>query len=135
MSTPGEIYKNTLTASQINCDLYKQYLAQKNDLQNKLLNVSTNNTTDSRKSYYEEEVIQRLKGWNKLFMLLFSFLAVGLAIALFLAENSLSVFSKIAIIAALFFYNYYTMYFVKKIMKLFSYMTIFIPKNIYKSKF
>jgi hypothetical protein len=135
MTTPGEIYKNTLVSSQINCDLYSKYLAQKTDLQNKLLNVSTNNTTDSRKSYYEQEVIQNLKGWNKLFMLLFTFLAVGLSIALFLAPNSLSIFSKIAIISALFFYNYYTMYFAKKIMKLFSYITIFIPKNIYKSKF
>ena len=104
MSTSGDIYLKSLNASQINCDLYSQYLAQKTDLQNQILNLSTNNTTDDRKSYYQEEVIQKLKGWNKLFLLLFTFLATGLSIALFLTPNSLSIFSKIAIILAMFFY-------------------------------
>lgn len=135
MSTSGDIYLKSLNASQINCDLYSQYLAQKTDLQNQILNLSTNNTTDDRKSYYQEEVIQKLKGWNKLFLLLFTFLATGLSIALFLTPNSLSIFSKIAIILAMFFYNYYNMYFAKKIMKSFSYITLLIPKNIYKSKY
>jgi hypothetical protein len=133
MSTPGEIYKKSLDASQINCDLYKKYLAQKTDLQNQILNASEDNSTDGRKSYYQLQVMDNLKYWNKLFLLLFTFLAVGLSVALFLTPNSLSLFSKLAIIFALFFYNYYNMYFAKKIMRLTSYVTMFIPKNIYKS--
>jgi hypothetical protein len=133
MSTPGEIYKNSLNASQKNCDLYSEYLAKKTDLQNQILIASEGNSTDDRKSYYQLQVMDNLKYWNKMFLLLFGFLAVGLSIALFLTPNSLSLFSKVAIIFALFFYNYYNMYFAKKIMKLASYVTTIIPKNIYKS--
>lgn len=126
-----EDYNNAVKETRIVQSLNDEYRHKIKIMQDNLLTRRTNRTTNNRKSYYEDQQIQNLHAWKKLFKIIFYILTITLAIALFISPSSLSISKKIIIIILLALYPFYILFIAKYVMKTYSGVMFLLPKNVY----
>ena len=124
-------YSNTLKDTTIVQNLNDELEQKVFIMQNALLKHRTTNTTNNRKTYYEEQQIQNLYAWKKIFKYVFYLVVACLAIALLVSPSSLSFPKKIIIIIVLALYPFYILFIAKYVMKMYSKIIFLLPKNVY----
>ncbi len=127
-------YLNTaIINSKHTLELYNRYLEENESLTNKLKDSRGDILTNDRKTYYETDALDRLKGWYKLIWYIYYLLVLVLIIAYFLTPNDLTIVAKIAILVVFLFYPYYISILINYIYSVFKNIYNNLPKNVYNN--
>jgi predicted DNA-binding protein YlxM (UPF0122 family) len=110
-------------------DLYNKYKSENRELEKKLKNKSSDTLTNDRKSYYEDEGLNRLKIYYYFFLFVYIFIVVVFILSIFLVKTEVKVTSRIFILILLILYPFVCYWFVLLLHKLFEYIKRFFPMN------
>ena len=105
---------------------------------NQVLNLKVKETqgdilTNSRKTYYQTEALERLELWHKFFLSIFYIIVIILCLSFAFAPHNLSTIKCIVISVLIIFYPFYINYLVEWIYGLWNSFKKIIPKNVYNN--
>ena len=114
-------------------DLFNKYETEKDHIdKEKDFYVKTKNTSD-RKTYYENQQIETLKKWNKVFFVLYWILFCILAVVLLFIKGMFRDVKTWILLFILIGYPFAASYVLKFIRSITSFLMGFFPKNVYKT--
>jgi hypothetical protein len=131
--TINNLYNTTLLNSKNGDILLTNYNEQNDLIDNKITNMYGSILTNDRKTYYENEAIQKLESWYKLFWYIYYLLVLVFFISIFLVPSSYSYLTKISLFLIILFYPYYIHYIVGFIYYIYRETKRIIPKNVYNN--
>jgi len=114
-------------------DLYKKYNQENNDIENKFKTTVSDTLTNDRKTYYEDEVLTRLKNYYYFFMFIYIFIVFVFFISIFLVESNFRLSRRIFILLLLIIYPFICYFSYQLIEKTFNYFKSYLPNNVYKT--
>jgi hypothetical protein len=121
-----------------NIDILKNELtnyASENIQQNALEKLNANKNkgiTNNRKSYYEAQQYDILVSWAKTFRAIYYVLALMIILILFLSQNSFGLYFRIFLTVCFIIYPFVIDIIYSFIVRVWSYITVFFPHNVYK---
>lgn len=125
-------YLNTaLINSNYTKELLKEYTTKNEELSVQLRNSQGDILTNDRKTFYENDALDRLQLWYKVWWYMYYLLVIVFVIAIFLSPSETSFIKKAIIFILLFFYPLYIDYLVRCIYGLFTSFTNNLPKSVY----
>jgi hypothetical protein len=114
-------------------DLYGKYKKENDDIENKFKSTVSDTITNDRKTYYEDQVLDRLQNYYYFFMFIYIFIVIVFLVALFLVDSEFKLRTRIVIFILLILYPFIC-YFIYQIgEKIINYVNSFLPKNVYKN--
>jgi hypothetical protein len=133
IKTEMKIYDGLLINFNNVVDLYKKYKIENDDLEKKL-NVSTSDIlTNDRKTYYEEQGINRLKTFYMFFLFIYGFIVLVFLIAIFLVKTNVKLSIRIFILFLLIIYPFVCYWIFHLLYELFLHIKSFFPNNVYRN--
>lgn len=133
VKTMNSYYNTSLNNSDYTKELYAVYLEKNKIIQNGIKNHHADVVTNDRKTYYETEAIQDLKGWYTLFWYIYNLFVMPIFVITIILKTSLSWISKSIIYIIAFTYPYYIDYIMKAIYGFFYSAWKQLPKNVYNN--
>ena len=112
-------------------DLYKKYKNDNADLENLLKMNYSDTLTNDRKSYYEDQGINRLKLYFYFFLFIYIFVVVVFILSIFLVKTNVKLSSRILILILLILYPFVSYWIIHTLYKLFHYVKRFFPNSVY----
>jgi hypothetical protein len=129
IKTNIQIYDGLLINFNNVVDLYKKYKKENTDLEKNLKNKTSDTLTNDRKSYYEDESLNRLKIYYYFFLFVYIFIVVVFILSIFLVKTEVKVTSRIFILILLILYPFICYWIILLLHKLFEYIKSFFPMN------
>ena len=114
-------------------ELYNDYEASIEELNDDITNEKSSVVTNDRKTYYENQEITGLKFWQILLFWIYYILVFVFFIGIFFADSSYSFMKKFGIFILLAFYPLYAGLISKGIMWIIHKVMGILPKNVYKT--
>ena len=106
-------------------------LKKNEELRLKLRNNQGDILTNNRKTYYQEEAIERLKLWHKFWWYIYYALVIVFSLCWFLVPTDISKFKRFLISVLLVFYPFYIDFILRTIYGFFYLIYRNLPKNVY----
>ena len=110
-------------------DLYNKYKSENSELQKNLKNKTSDTLTNDRKTYYQDEGLNRLKLYYYFFLFVYIFIVVVFILSVFLVKTEVKVTSRIIILILLILYPFICYWFILLLNKLFEYIKSFFHMN------
>jgi len=129
--TLSNSYYTQLINSQYAQQIYDKYLAENEDLENKLKDSSYDMFTNDRKTYYEDQGIDSLNWWNTTLFVLYCILVVAYVLFFFISSSSFSISSRIFFLLVLIIYPFVSVKILNFLISIFYRVTSVLPKNSY----
>jgi hypothetical protein len=114
-------------------DLYKKYKQDNNDIENKFKTTVSDTITNDRKTYYEDEDLNRLKNYYYFFIFIYLFVVFVFFISIFLVDSNFRLITRIFILLLLIIYPFICYFSYQLIEKTFNYFKSYLPNNVYKT--
>jgi len=111
--------------------LYQKYLDENSILEQELKDNSYDVFTNDRKTYYEDQGIDNLNWWYKLFFRLFVILIIAYIILFFISSSNFSLFFRIIILACLIAFPYAAFPIYRYLQSVYYVITSKLPQNAY----
>ena len=135
VKTMNSYYNTSLNNSDYTKELYAVYLEKNKIIQNGIKNHHADVVTNDRKTYYETEAIQDLKGWYTLFWYIYNLFVIPIFIFALVRRSSDNFFVKIIIniitLLIAIAYPYLIDYIARFIYGFFHSAWKQLPKNVY----
>jgi len=133
----SEILNNVYQSDFTNVNHAKelhQTLVQKNKDLNTLLKDTLNDiSTSDRKTYYEDQELDDLHWWYNIYLAIYLILLVTFVVSSFLVPTEMTKYKRIAVVVFLALYIFLAKYAAIGLIKLWTYIGSFFPKNVYLS--
>jgi hypothetical protein len=133
----SEVLNNVYQSDFINVNHAKelhQTLAKKNkDLDTLLKDTLNDISTSDRKTYYEDQELDDLNWWYKIYLAIYVILLITFVVSSFFVPTEMTKYKRIAIIVFLTLYIFLAKYAAIALIKLWKYIGSFFPKNVYLS--
>lgn len=126
-------YKGILINFNNVVDLYNKYRRENVDIENHLKIKSSDTLTNDRKTYYEDEGLQRLKTYYYFFLFIYVFIVVIFILSIFLVRTNVKIITRIFILILLIAYPFLCFWIIHLLHKMFTYIMSFFPNNVYKT--
>ena len=137
VKTMNSYYNTSLNNSDYTKELYAVYLEKNKIIQNGIKNHHADVVTNDRKTYYETEAIQDLKGWYTLFWYIYNLFVIPIFIFALARRSSDNFFVKIIIniitLLIAIAYPYLIDYIARFIYGFFHSAWKQLPKNVYNN--
>jgi hypothetical protein len=131
----SEVLNNVYQSDFINVNHAKelhQTLVQKNkDLETRLKDILNDISTSDRKSYYEDQELDDLRWWYNIYLAIYVILLITFVISSFLVPTEMTKYKRIAVVVFLALYIFLAKYAAIGLIKLWTYIGSFFPKNVY----
>ena len=131
----SQILNNVYQSDFINVNHAKelhQTLVQKNkDLDTRLKDILNDISTSDRKSYYEDQELNDLRWWYNIYLAIYIILLITFVISSFLVPTEMTKYKRIAVVVFLALYIFLAKYAAIGLIKLWTYIGSFFPKNVY----
>jgi hypothetical protein len=131
--TMNQYYNTALINSNYTKDLLNEYDEKNNELKLQLRDRRGDILTNDRKTYYENDALDRLKLWYRFWWYIYYLLVLVFLISIFLVNSQMTIFKKIVLTAVLIFYPYYIEFIVNWIYEFFANIYKNLPKNVYNN--
>jgi hypothetical protein len=125
-------YNGLLTNFKNVEELHSKYVHDNIDIANDLKIKKSDIMTNDRKTYYEDQNIDSLKFYYKIFIGIYIFIIVVFTISVFFVPSKTNIKLKIFILSFLILYPFISLWLSKIVMKLQNYILNVLPKNVYK---
>lgn len=133
IKTEMKIYDGLLINFNNVVDLYKKYKIE-NSILEKKLKIKTNDTlTNDRKTYYEEQGINRLKSFYIFFLCIYYFIVLVFLLSMFLVKTSVKLGTRFLILIILIIYPFVCYWFFHLLYNIFLYIKSYFPNNVYRT--
>jgi len=129
--TMNNMYETTLLNSENGDILLKEYVDNNDYLNIKVSDIYGSILTNDRKTFYENEAIQKLIYWHKLLWIIYYLLVISFLISIFFADSSYSFIKKSIIFILILFYPYYIHHIIRFIYYIYNNTKNIFPRNIY----
>jgi len=113
-------------------DLKSKYIKENALLTLKIKDITTDIVTNDRKTYYQEQNMDRVDGWVRLYIAVYIILIIILLICILLANSKYSFKIKILIFIMFLLYPFVSKYIIIMILGGLKNVSELFPKNIYK---
>jgi hypothetical protein len=130
-NTMNTLLNTALINSQHTIRLFKDLSEKNKILKSKVKEIHGDILTNSRKTYYQTEALERLELWYKLFLIVFYIIVIMLCLSFVFAPHNLSKIKCIVVSIFIIFYPLYINYIVEWICGLWKSFKKNIPKNVY----
>ena len=130
-NTMNTLLNTALINSQHTIRLFEDLSEKNKVLELKVKETRGDIITNSRKTYYQTEALDRLELWYKFFLIVFYIIVIMLCLSFVFASHNLSVKKCIVISVLIIFYPLYINYIVIWICSLWKSLKKRIPKNVY----
>jgi hypothetical protein len=114
-------------------DLYKKYKMENNELEKKLKITTTSTLTNDRKSYYEDEGLQRLRNYYYFFLFIYIIIVIIFILSMFLVKTNVLISSRILILLLLISYPFVCLWLFRSIKNIITRSMEYLPKNVYNN--
>lgn len=114
-------------------DLYRKYKQENDNIENKFKTTVSDTITNDRKTYYEDQVLNRVHNYYYFFMFVYIFILVVFFAALFLVESDFIFKTRVFIFILLVAYPFICYFMYQLAEKIINYINSFLPKNVYKT--
>jgi len=131
--TMNDFYNTSLINSSYTSELLKQYSEKNAELKLKLRDNHGDILTNDRKTYYENDALDRLKLWYTFWWYIYYIFVIIFLLAIFLTPSKFSIMIKLFVLILLVFYPYYIDYISTKVTKFFKKMYNSLPKSVYNN--
>ncbi len=125
------LLNTALNSSQHTVKLFEDFLEKNQILKVKVKEMQGDILTNSRKTYYQTEALERLELWYKFFLIVFYIVVIMLCLSFVFAPHNLSKIKCIVVSILIIFYPLYINYIVELICGLWKSFKKNIPKNVY----
>ena len=125
-------YNSDLINSKNTKELYKTYRDENIKLEKLITDSHSNVLTNDRKTYYEIQEYDSLKGWYTFFITCYYILALIFFGTGILLNDQMKVWIKLLLLILLIIYPYIIPFIGNKIMMLYNEIKKQFPKNVYK---
>lgn len=133
----SQVLNNVYQSDFINVNHAKelhQSLVQKNkDLDTRLKDILNDISTSDRKTYYEDQELDDLHWWYKIYLAIYIILLITFVISSFFVPTEMTKYKRIAVVVFLALYIFLAKYAAIGLIKLWAYIGSFFPKNVYLS--
>jgi hypothetical protein len=133
VKTMNSYYNTSLNNSDYTKELYAVYLEKNKVIQNGIKNHHSDVLTNDRKTYYETEAIEDLKGWYTLFWYIYYLFVIPIFIITVILKMTLHWAAKLVIIIISVTYTYYIDFIMRAIYGFFHSLWRQLPKNVYNN--
>jgi hypothetical protein len=130
-TTMNQYLNSALISSSYSENLLDDLLKKNEELRLKLRNNQGDILTNNRKTYYQEEAIERLKLWHKFWWYIYYALVIVFSLCWFLVPTDISKFKRFLISLLLVFYPFYIDFILRTIYGFFYRIYRNLPKNVY----
>jgi hypothetical protein len=113
-------------------DLKNKYIKENALLTLKIKDITNDIVTNDRKTYYQEQNMDRVDGWFHLYIAIYIILICILGICIMLANSKYSIFIKMPIFFLFLLYPFVSKYIIILVVGVFKNVSELFPKNIYK---
>ena len=131
-NTLTDSYETLDSQNEYMVDLKNKYIKENAALTLKIKDISTDIVTNDRKTYYQEQNMDRVDGWYNLYTALYIILLVILLIAILLANSKYSFKIKIIVFLLFLLYPFVIKYIIIIVVGVLKNVSELFPKNIYK---
>jgi len=131
--TMNEYLNIALINSDYTKDLLKYYVKQNEEITLKLKDNHGDILTNDRKTYYEDQELERLELWYKIWFRLFYMLYITFLICSLVCESIITLPTKIVLSLLIGFYPYYIDYVLRAVFHFFADLYKSLPKNVYNN--
>jgi hypothetical protein len=130
-NTMNTLLNTAIINSQHTIRLFEDLSEKNKVLKVQVKEIRGDIVTNSRKTYYQTEALERLELWYKFFLIVFYVIVLMLCLSFVFAPHNLSIKKCIVISVLIIFYPFYINYIVKWICDLWKSFKKRIPKNVY----
>ena len=127
----NKLYQSLYVNEQNTQQLYQVHLDKNVVLQDQIDEKSNDIYTNDRKSFYENQELESLKGWHIFGAWIYAIIVISYFICMFFIHSRLTMFRRFLILLVLIIYpiisTRLSLFIIKKIYYLWS----FLPKNVY----
>ena len=131
--TMNQYYNTAVINSNYTKDLLNEYDKKNKELKLQLRDRRGDILTNDRKTYYENDALDRLKLWYRFWWYIYYLLVLVFLISIILVNSQMTIIKKIVITVLLIFYPYYMEFIVNWIYEFFSNIYKKLPKNVYNN--
>ena len=114
-------------------DLYKKYKMENDELEKKLKITTTSTLTNDRKSYYEDEGLQRVRSYYYFFLFIYIIIVIIFILSMFLVKTNVLIRTRIFILLLLISYPFICLWLFRSIKNIFTRSMEYLPKNVYNN--
>ena len=114
-------------------ELLVKYIKENKHLEDDITNVSSDILTNDRKTYYEDQSINRLKYFYKWMKYIYAFIIVVYLFCIFLVPSQTSMKKKIFIFILLCLYPFIILPIFRLLNLIYEKIMSYMPKNVYKT--
>ena len=133
VKTMNSYYNTSLNNSDYTKELYAVYLEKNKVIQNGIKNHHSDVLTNDRKTYYETEALEDLKGWYALFWYIYYLFVIPIFIITVILKMTIHWAAKFVIIIISVTYSYYIDFIMRAIYGFFYFFWRQLPKNVYNN--
>lgn len=130
-NTMNTLLNTALINSEHTIKLFEDLLEKNRALKLQLREIHGDILTNSRKTYYETEALEKLESWYIFFLIVYFIVVIMLCLSLVFVSHDLSKKKCVIISALTIFYPLYINYLVKWVFGLWNSFVKRIPKNVY----
>jgi hypothetical protein len=112
-------------------DLYKKYKSENAVMKQKLKTLSSDLITNDRKSFYEDEAIERIKMYYYFLLLIYIFIVVVFFASIFLVDTNVTLSVRVGILILLIVYPFVSFWIYTLITQMINNIYVYLPKNVY----
>jgi hypothetical protein len=128
-----QVYDGLLINFNNVVDLYKKYKKENNDLEKKLKIKSSDTLTNDRKTYYEDQGVNRLKMYYYFLLFVYLFIVFVFLLSVFLVKTDVKLSIRLLILFLLIIYPFVCYWFFNFLQKVFLHANSYFPNNVYKN--
>jgi hypothetical protein len=132
-TTMNQYLNSALISTSYSENLLDELLKKNEELRLKLRNNHGDILTNNRKTYYQEEAIERLKLWHKIWWYIYYTLVAVFGLCWIIIPTNIAFFTRFFITILLVFYPYYIDFILRTIYGFFYQIYRNLPKNVYNS--
>lgn len=114
-------------------DLYKKYKIENDELEKKLKITTSDTLTNDRKSFYEDEGLNRLRVYYYFFLFIYIFIVFIFLLSTFLVNTKVKISNRILILLLLISYPFVCIWLFRLFKNMFMRSMEYLPKNVYTS--
>jgi len=128
-----ETYQGLLDNFNNIIDLYNKYKKENSILENKLKNKSSDILTNDRKTYYEDQGINKLNSFYYFFIIIYGLVVTVFFFSIFLVKTNTSFKVRIFILFLMLLYPFICYGFFQLLYKLYNHIRGLFPSNAYRT--
>lgn len=128
-----ETYQGLLVNFNNIIDLYNKYKNENSILENKLKNKSSDILTNDRKTYYEDQGINKLNSFYYFLIIIYGLTVIVFLLSIFLVKTNINFSLRIFILVIMIMYPFICYGLFHFLYKLYNHIRSFFPSNAYRT--